>query len=494
MNTISSPLENLIQQRKEKLRLLREKSISAYPHSFSLTHSSRQLKEKFAHLQKGEHSGDKISSAGRLVALREMGKASFAHFQDAFGRIQIYLKSEVLGEENYDIFRRLIDLGDFLGVEGTVFVTKTGELTVKVEKFTLLSKALRPLPEKWHGLKDVELRYRQRYLDLISNEMVKNIFFSRSGIIAAIREFLNNNGFLEVETPMMQSIPGGALARPFITHHNALDMELFLRIAPELYLKRLVVGGYEKVYELGKNFRNEGIDTRHNPEFTMLEVYQAYVNYEAMEELCQSLILYAAEKVLSGKEIEYDGKKISFELPWPRRPLFQLLEQYTGKDFSKIGETDWYSVAKELEVPVEADESPGKILEHIFDDKVKMHLVNPIFVTDYPKSISPLAKAKSDNPGLVERFELFIGGEELANAYSELNDPIEQRERMISQARKKGAETESAQFIDEDYLTALEYGLPPCGGLGIGIDRLTMLFSGIPSIREVILFPLLRQK
>jgi lysyl-tRNA synthetase class 2 len=324
---------------------------------------------------------------------------------------------------------------------------------------------------------------------------VKNIFFSRSKVIVAIREYLNNNGFLEVETPMMQTIPGGALARPFITHHNALDMDFYLRIAPELYLKRLVVGGYEKVYELGKNFRNEGIDTRHNPEFTMMEVYQAYCDYQTMQELCQSMILYVAEKILSQEGVEYNGKKISLKPPWQKASLFQLLKDYTGRDFSLIKEeADWLKVAKELDVPIELPSTPGKILENIFDAKVKGNLSEPIFVIDYPKGISPLAKAKPDNPNLVERFELFIGGEEIANAYSELNDPIEQRERMVEQAWKKGAQEELSQYVDEDYLTALEYGLPPCAGLGVGIDRLTMVLNGVPSIREIILFPSLRQK
>ncbi|MFH1258879.1 MAG: lysine--tRNA ligase [Elusimicrobiota bacterium] len=487
-------MENLIQQRKEKLRLLREKEIVPYPNQFSVSHTTARIKEVYQHLQKGEHAAEKVSLAGRMVAIREMGKASFAHLQDAVGRTQIYLKSDILGEEHYDVFSHLIDLGDYLGVEGTVFVTRTGELTLRVEKLTLLAKSLRPLPEKWHGLKDVEVRYRQRYLDLISNEAVRNVFYTRSRIIAALREYLNTNGFLEVETPMMQSIPGGAMASPFITHHNALDMELYLRVAPELYLKRLVVGGYEKVYEVGKNFRNEGIDTRHNPEFTMLEVYQAYVNCAAMQGLCQTLILNISDKVLATREIEYNGKKISLQPPWESKPLFKLIEEHTGRDFSQIPETDWGTAAKELAVPLETAVTPGKILDHVFDVKVKPHLVNPIFVTDYPKSISPLAKARLDNPALVERFELFIAGEELANAYSELNDPIEQRNRMEEQARNKGAQEEFSQFVDEDYLTALEYGLPPCGGLGVGIDRLTMILTGIPSIREVILFPLLRKK
>ena len=490
-----SEINNLISQRKQKLEELRKLGVDPYPHNFSATHAISQVREKYGTLKPQERDEETVSLAGRIMSLRRMGKASFADIKDETGKLQIYVREDVLGERNYRIFRKF-DIGDFIGVTGKIFSTKTGELSIQVEDLTLLAKSLRPLPEKWHGLKDIETRYRQRYVDLVVNEQAKNIFLTRSLIIKAIRKFLDDLGFLEVETPMMQSIVGGAAAKPFLTHHRVLDMELYLRISPELFLKRLVVGGLEKVYEVNRSFRNEGVSTRHNPEFTMLEVYQAYSDYNAMMDLCEKMILFIAKEVLGKEELIYGKNKISLgRIPWQRFSLYDLLKEHTGVDFTSIhGLSEMRKAADRLNVKYEKDSPKHKILDHIFEAYVQKKLIQATFVLDYPTEFSPLAKAKKNNPELVERFELFIAGEELANAYSELNDPVEQRRRMEAQVKEKDIAEGREMRVDEDYLRALEYGMPPCGGLGLGVDRLVMVFANCNSIRDVILFPQMRKE
>lgn len=485
-------MEKLINQRKEKLKILREKGIDPYPNKFKVTHSTKEINSKYGSLKSGEISEEVIFSAGRIILLREMGRSTFAHLQDSQGKIQIYFREDKLGKENYKLLLETIDLGDILGVEGKPFRTKTGEMTILVENFQILTKSLRPLPEKWHGLKDVETRYRQRYLDLIVNPQINKIITQRSRIIQLIRRYLDERGFLEVETPMMQVLPGGATAKPFTTYHNALGLDLYLRIAPELYLKRLLVGGYEKIYELNKNFRNEGISARHNPEFTMLEVYQAYVDYEAMMNLCEEIIRFLVKEINGKEEIEYQGKKILLKRPFPRVSLFQLLEEYAGIDKETFFNKKLTDLTQRLGIEVKPEESEHKIFDHIFEEKILSNLVEPIFVFDYLNKWTPLAKTKKDDPELVERFEFFLAGEEIANAYTELNDPIEQRKRLEEQAKAKAEGDEEAMVLDEDFLCALEHGMPPAAGLGIGIDRLVMVLTDTPSIRETIPFPLLR--
>ncbi len=430
-----------------------------------------------------------VKVAGRIMALRKHGNASFADIVDSSGKIQIYFKKDVIGEKNYEIFKK-IDIGDIIGVEGDIFKTKTGEKTILVKSFTILSKSLRPLPEKWHGLKDIEIRFRQRYLDLIMNPDVREIFKRRIEILKYIREFLNSIGFIEVETPMMHSIPGGAEAKPFITYHNALDMELYLRIAPELYLKRLLVGNFEKIYEINRSFRNEGISTLHNPEFTMLELYSAYGDYEEMMEITEELICFLSQKIFGTLIFKYQGQNVNLEKPWRRIKWTEVFKEFLGienwEDERKIDEK-----IKEYEIEVEEGENLFDKLESIFKKKIQPLLINPTFIIGYPVEISPLAKTFKDNPRLTERFELFIGGIEIANAYSELNDPLEQLKRF---EKKVKDEKEREKKIDYDFIEALEYGMPPAGGLGIGVDRLVMLFTDSSSIREVIFFPLLKPK
>lgn len=490
-----SEINKLISERKQKLEELRKLGVDVYPRNFSTTHVISQVREKYGTLKAEEKTEETVSLAGRIMSLRGMGKASFAHIKDQTGKLQIYIREDVLGERNYRIFKKF-DIGDLIGVTGKVFATKTGELSIQVENLTLLAKSLRPLPEKWHGLKDIETRYRQRYIDLVVNEQVKDVFCMRSLIIKAIRKFLDDLGFLEVETPMMQSIVGGAIAKPFLTHHQALDMELYLRISPELFLKRLVVGGLEKVYEVNRSFRNEGVSTRHNPEFTMLEVYQAYSDYNGMMGLCQKMILSIAKEILEKEDLIYQKNKISLgRIPWQSFSLYELLKEHTGLDFTNIhGLSEMRKTADKLNVKYKKDSPKHKILDHIFEAYVQKKLIQPTFVLDYPTEFSPLAKAKKDNPELVERFELFIGGEELANAYSELNDPVEQRRRMEKQVEERDISQGKEIEVDEDYLRALEYGMPPCGGLGVGVDRLVMVFTNSSSIRDVILFPQMRKE
>ncbi len=437
-----------------------------------------------------------VSVAGRVITLRPMGKALFAHLQDATGKLQIYLRQDVVGEDSFKDFEELVDPGDILGVKGRLFRTNTGELTVEVKEWVLLAKSLHPLPEKWHGLKDVEVRYRQRYLDLIANEHARRVFFLRSRLISEIRKFLDSKGFLEVETPILQPIASGANAKPFITYHNYLEQNLYLRIAPELYLKRLIVGGINRVYELGKNFRNEGVDTTHNPEFTMLEFYCAYWDYKDLMVFTEELFSYLLNQLVGRLKITYQGKELDFTPPFKRYRYFELLEEKTGKDkdFFLRDVEGLRKLAKEIGVPKAETLTHAKLIDKVFDLLVEDELWGPCFVIDFPKLLSPLAKTHREDPDLVERFELFVAGKEIANAYTELNDPVEQRERFLEQLKEKEMGDEEAMAMDEDFIRALEYGMPPTAGEGIGIDRLVMLLADVDSIREVILFPALRQK
>lgn len=477
------------EQRCQKLKRLKSKGIKPYQNLFKPTHQAEEIRDKFDELKESQ-----VKIAGRIRSWRAHGKATFAHLEDFSGRLQVYFNFNQLGEEKYGLLE-LLDIGDIVGVEGKVFKTRRGEITVEVKDYSLLSKSLRPLPEKWHGLRDVEIRFRQRYLDLLSNPEIKKIFVMRSKIIQFMRAYFDGLGFQEVETPMLQPIPGGALARPFITYHNALSRNLYLRVAPELYLKRLVVGGLEKVYEINRSFRNEGISTQHNPEFTMLEVYKTYSNYGDMMELTEDLISKMASKILGTLSLYYQGNKIDLTPPWRREALLGLVKKHTEVDFRKIGEEEARAEAKRLGLEIEEDAGKWQIMEEAFERFVEGKLVQPTFVCDFPTSLSPLAKRKEDEPELAERFELFIGGgREIGNAFSELNDPLDQRERFKEQVERKKKGDEGAQMMDEDYLLSLEYGLPPTGGLGIGVDRLVMLFTDAHSIREVILFPQMREK
>ena len=439
-----------------------------------------------------DYEGKCVSIAGRIMSKRVMGKAAFAHIRDSKGDIQLYFRIDELGAEKYDDFKKS-DIGDIIGVKGDVFVTHKGEISVKVKDFILLTKSLRPLPEKYHGLKDTEIRYRQRYLDLIVNPEVKDVFKKRSAIIAAIREFLNDRGFIEVETPILNTIMGGANARPFITHHNTLDMDMYLRIAPELYLKRLIVGGFDKVYELGRLFRNEGMDTKHNPEFTTMELYEAYADYHDMMDITEELYKYCALKVLGTTKLSYQGETVELGGEWERVTMADIVKKVTGLDFNAetdVGILKKQAAAAGVELP--KDPTWGSLLYEVFDQKVEETLTGPIFVIDYPVEVSPLAKRKPSDPRLTERFEFFINAREMGNAFSELNDPEDQRARFEDQVKKRAGGDEEAQMMDEDYVTALEYGLPPTGGLGIGIDRMIMLFTDSASIRDVLLFPTMK--
>lgn len=482
-------LSELLLIRRKKLDELREKGIDPFGGKFERTHKSQDITDRFDELENTD-----VTIAGRIMAKRNMGKATFVHIQDIAGRIQVYVRVNEVGEDTYELFTHF-DIGDIIGVTGKVFKTQRGEISVWARDITLLSKSLKPLPEKWHGLKDVELRYRQRYVDLIVNPEVKDVFITRSRIIRAIRNYLDKLGFLEVETPMMHPIPGGAAARPFITHHNTLDMDLYLRIAPELYLKRLLVGGLEKVYEINRNFRNEGISTKHNPEFTMLELYEAYADYHDMMKLTENLIASAALEVLGTTKIEYEGQLIDLTPPWTRLPMLDAIKQYTGVDFTQI-QTDEQAkeAAKCLGMNIEEGATRGSIINEVFEEHVESKLIQPTFITDYPIEISPLAKRKADNPNYTYRFELFIYGREMANAFSELNDPIDQEQRFRNQVEQRVAGDDEAHRMDEDYINALEYGMPPAGGLGIGIDRLIMLLTNSSSIRDVLLFPQMKTR
>ncbi len=490
---MSEDINDLILQRIEKVKALKAKGINPYPIRFKRTHTASQIKEMFTEGQELQ-----VVAAGRIKSKRVMGKASFAHIEDLSGLVQIYARVDRIGDEKYEFFKTL-DLGDIIGVSGHVFKTKQGEITIEISDVVLLAKCIRPLPvvkekdgQVFDEFADKEQRYRQRYVDLIVNTQVRQQFILRSRIITGIRAFLNQKNFIEVETPMMQAIPGGAAARPFITHHNALDIDLYLRIAPELYLKRLLVGGFEKVYELNRNFRNEGISTRHNPEFTMLELYQAYADYTDMMAITQEMISSLAQTLLGSMLIQYQGNTIDLTPPWHTITYTDALNKYTGLDFQELSHSQAYRKAKEMGMDVDESMSKWKIAEEMFEEKVESNLIQPTFVIDYPKELSPLAKSREDNPEFVERFEVYIAGREMANAFSELNDPFDQRERFEQQVKMREAGDDEAQMMDIDYVTALEYGMPPAGGLGIGIDRLVMLFIDTASIKDTILFPLLK--
>lgn len=475
--------------RRQKLARLQELGIDPWGHAFATTHALADIRERFAELE-----GQSVTVAGRLMTIRGHGKASFADLQDESGRLQLYVRSDVVGAEQYEVWQ-LLDLGDIVGVEGNVFRTRRGEMSIEVHRLTVLTKALRPLPAKFHGLRDVDLRYRQRYLDLIVNPDVRATFALRSRIVRAMREYLDGQGFLEMETPIFSTLAGGAAARPFITHHNALDLDLYLRIATELHLKRLVVGGFERVYEIGRVFRNEGISTKHNPEFTMLELYQAYADYEDMMKLAEDLLVHIADTVLGTRQIEYRGSTIDLNPPWPRLPMLDLIRERTGADLAKH-RTDEAARAEAARIGVEVppDATYSQVLDEVFSERVEPELLGPVFVVDYPVEISPLAKRRHDDPSLTYRFEAFLAGREVANAFSELNDPIDQRARFEQQMQEREQGNDEAHLLDEDFLRALEHGMPPTGGIGIGIDRLVMLLAGVDSIRDVILFPTMRPR
>ena len=482
--------------RREKLHKLREQGIDPFGKRFERTHKAEELFTLYSHLSKEELEEKQIhvSIAGRIMTKRGKGKAGFAHIQDLTGQIQIYVRKDDVGEEQYEIFDTS-DLGDIVGVRGVVFKTKVGELSIKVHSYEMLTKSLRPLPEKYHGLKDIEQRYRQRYLDLIMNPESKKTFITRSLIIQSMRRYLDQKGYLEVETPMMHSIAGGAAARPFITHHNALDMTLYMRIAIELHLKRLIVGGLEKVYEIGRVFRNEGISTRHNPEFTMLELYEAYADYTDIMKLTEDMIAHIAQEVLGTTKVQYGEYEVDLTPSWKRLHMVDAIKEYAGVDFWKhMSDEEARQLAKEHGVEVAPHMTFGHIVNEFFEQKVEQHLIQPTFIYGHPVEISPLAKKNPEDPRFTDRFELFIVAREHANAFTELNDPIDQRERFEAQLKEKEQGNDEAHEMDEDFIEALEYGMPPTGGLGIGIDRLVMLLTNSPSIRDVLLFPQMRHK
>lgn len=486
--------DGIKQGRMRKVNLLRKVGIKPYDaYRFSRTHTMGELTQRFARLRPSDQMEEsKVSCAGRIRSLRIHGKAGFADVEDLSGRIQIYVKYDVVGRKKYKVFSRFLDVGDIIGVKGVTFKTRMGELSILTEDFWLLSKCLRDLPSNWYGLKNTEIRYRKRYLDLLMNQESKIRFIRRSKIISCMREFLDRNGFLEVETPMMSHVVGGALAKPFVTHHNELDIDLYLRIATELYLKRLIVGGFEKVYEIGKDFRNESIDTLHNPDFTMMELYQAYADYNDVAQLTEQMICYIAKRVLEIAQITYKGIEVDLSPPWHRMTMIESIKRHCGITVDNLDHEQLMKVAEDELGILDKNMTRGELTEEIFQKKVQPNLVQPTFIFDFPIEVSPLAKRKRDNLSLAERFELFIAGIEIGNAFSELNDPFDQRERFMQQLRRREAGDEKAHVLDEDYIKALEYGLPPTGGLGVGIDRLVMVLTDAPSIRDVILFPVMR--
>ncbi|MFA9458016.1 lysine--tRNA ligase [Halalkalibacter sp. AB-rgal2] len=489
-------LNELLTVRRDKLKQLQEKGIDPFGEKFERSHSAREMNEQFGELDKetlGEQEKEVIL-AGRIMTKRGKGKAGFAHIQDLTGQIQIYVRKDAVGDEAYELFNS-IDIGDIVGVKGLAFKTKVGELSIKVQTFTLLSKSLRPLPDKFHGLKDIEQRYRQRYVDLIVNPEVRDTFVLRSRILQSMRRYLDSNGYLEVETPTMHSIAGGASARPFVTHHNALDMTLYMRIAIELHLKRLIVGGLEKVYEIGRVFRNEGVSTRHNPEFTMIELYEAYADYHDIMELTENLVAHIAKEVLGTTIVTYGDHEVDLTPRWKRVHMVDAIKEKTGVDFwQQLSDEEARQLAKEHRVPVKETMTFGHVVNEFFEHFVEEELIQPTFIYGHPVAISPLAKKNEDDGRFTDRFELFIVGREHANAFTELNDPIDQRQRFEQQLVEREQGDEEAHMMDEDFVEALEYGMPPTGGLGIGIDRLVMLLTNSPSIRDVLLFPQMRHR
>ena len=487
MSSMEKSENQIIQDKWEKVEELKELGLEPFGRKYEKKHNVEDI------LKYAEDCEEGFKTAGRIMSYRRMGKNVFAHIEDQSGRIQVYVRKDAVGDDAYEIVKKM-GVGDFIGVEGTLFKTKTGELTIRVGGFELLSKNIRPLPEKFHGLTDVETRYRQRYLDLIMNREVKDNFITRAKVIKYMRKFFEGKGFLEVETPMMQPIVGGATAKPFVTYHNTLDMELYLRIAPELYLKRLIVGGFDKVFEINRSFRNEGISTRHNPEFTMMELYQAYADYNDMMDITEELMSSMVKELFGTETLQYEEVEINFGKPWKRVTMNDSVKEATGKDFKNMTDEEARETAKELGVEVEATMSRYAVLNEVFEEKVEHTLIQPTFITEYPKELSPLAKNCKDSEEWVDRFELFIYGREIGNAYSELNDPKDQYERFADQVAKKEAGDEEAQMMDMDYVQALEYGMPPTGGLGLGIDRIVMLMTNASSIRDVIFFPQMRKK
>lgn len=482
-------LNELLQIRRQKLSKLREQGIEPFGSRFEVQDCAGDIQNDFL-----KYEGVEVVVAGRLMAKRGHGKASFANLKDMSGSIQLYLRKDLLGESEFENFVSLIDIGDIIGVRGKVFKTQKGEISIKGEEITVLTKSLLPLPEKFHGLKDVELRYRQRYVDLIMNDHVKEAFIIRSKVISGIRKYLDGQGFLEVETPILHTLAGGASARPFITHHNTLDMQLYMRIALELHLKRLLVGGIERVYEIGRVFRNEGLSNRHNPEFTLLELYQAYGDVTDMMALTENMIATVTTEVLGQTKVVYQEEEIDFKPPWNKLSMTEAVKKYTGVDFSILKTPEEAALACQGKIEIKKGASKGELLNEMFESYVEEHLIQPTIIFDYPLEISPLAKKKAEDPLLTDRFEAFVFGRELANAFSELNDPIDQKERFLAQETKKNEGEEETHPYDEDFITALEYGMPPAGGLGIGIDRLVMYLTDAPSIRDVIIYPTMKNK
>lgn len=488
---VEQDMNELMKVRRDKLAAFEAKGVAPFGHRFEVSHHAKDVLEQFGHLEGEEESSEEITIAGRLMAIRGHGKASFSVLMDRSGRIQIYFKLDVLGEEKYSQFK-LLDIGDIIGVKGHVFRTRRGEITVRVDDFDMLSKSLRPLPEKFHGLTDTEIRYRRRYVDLIMNPEVMNTFVARTNIMKSIREYLDERDYIEVETPVLGTIAGGAAARPFITHHNTLDLDMYLRIATELNLKRLIVGGMERVYEMGRVFRNEGMDVRHNPEFTTIELYQAYADYTDLMDITEGLVLNAANKVLGTTEFDYQGTHIDLANV-KRISMNDAVKEATGKDFLSCQTVEEArAMATEIGVPYEERFGIGGILNAAFEEKVEETLIQPTFITGHPTEISPLAKRNPENPMITDRFEFFIYGRELANGFTELNDPIDQEGRFLDQLKQREAGDDEAHEMDRDFITALEYGLPPTGGLGIGIDRLVMFLTDSASIRDVLLFPTMK--
>lgn len=478
-----------MQVRIDKMHKIEEHGWKPFGYRFLYTHRAADIAAQFDELSEKE---TEVKMAGRIMAIRGHGKTCFMDMQDKTGRIQVYVRKDVIGEENYALIK-LMDIGDTVGITGTAFRTHMGELSIKANSVEMLSKSLRPLPEKWHGLKDVETRYRQRYVDLIVNPEVRDTFVKRSQIIRSVREVLDSHDFLEVETPILNTIAGGAAARPFISYHNALDMQVYMRIAPELYLKRLIVGGMDRVYEMGRVFRNEGIDNRHNPEFTSVEIYQAFADYRDMMDLTEEVVVKTAEKVLGTTTINYEGTTIELASPWKRMSMIEAVKEYSGKDFTNVTDLEEArAIAKELNVAVEPSFGIGKIINACFEEYVEDKLIQPTFITGHPKEISPLAKSNSENPEITDRFEAYIYGREICNGFTELNDPIDQKERFLKQVEERANGDEEANMMDEDFVNALEYGLPPTGGLGIGIDRLVMFLTNSSTIRDVLFFPTMK--